>query len=361
MAEDENTPGNPGGVCVGTVGCSERSCDVVRESKDPIFICTASGIISLANPAFAALFGTTVDQIVGRPLTELRPAELAPVVAEQNAGVFANGLTRTFEFTAETATGTRIFWVTKGLHRTCSGSVCGVFGIVQDISERRAIEQEIIDTSDQEKQRLGRELRENFCQHLVGITLLGNALYEELSRLGIEQADDARQIAQLVKEVVTEVRTVEKGLSVTHLEQGEGLLEALEDLAEQARAVGETECLFHGPPGLGHLVMEPKTAMYLFRIAQEAVHSAIQHSGALRLHIRLADKRGATVLSVKHDGGGANARSSRLDEPSKMDFSMMNYRSRAIGAKLEIKPLRGRGLEVICTVPKRKVARRRAR
>jgi len=323
-----------------------------------VFVCGLDERVLLANPAFAALFGRTSDELTGRLLEEVDSAEITGILLEQNAEVLASGATQTFEVAARTATGWRTFQVIKGVCRDADGEVRGVFGVALDITERRRVEQEIIDTSDKEKQRLGRELRENFCQHLVGISLLGNVLYEELSRAGLAQAEFARQIASLVKQVVSEVRTLEKALSVTHLEQGTGLADALEDLAEQARSAGEVECVFRGPRS--RQAVEPQTAMYLFRIAQEAVHNALAHSMARRLLIRLVIKREAVILSVRDNGVGFSEKESqRNDTWSRIGFPIMRHRSNALGAKLEIKHIRNGGIEVVCTVPRRRATRRR--
>lgn len=339
----------------GTRWGEDLCVEIIHSSPDAIFLCGRDQTLQLANPALLGLLGAeTGEAILGRPVAELKPAAIRKLVARCNSVVLRGGKPRTFELTVPTRNGTRTYLITKQVQRDPSRHITGVLGIARDVSERRSIEQEIIDTSDKEKQRLGRELRENFCQHLVGITLLGNALYEELSRTGSEQAEDARQIAQLVKTVISEVRALEKGLSVTHLEQGEGLAQALEDLAEQARTLGHFECVFRGPR-TAHPV-EPKTAMHLFRIAQEAVHNAIQHSGAQRLQITLTHKRDAVVLSVRDNGEGfADEKQRSLGRAnSHIGFSIMRHRTRALGAKLEIKHRARGGIEVICTVPKRK-------
>ena len=357
MEEDKNNAGTRGDQPVGA--CRSELCsNVVKATTDAIFVCGLDGRLLLTNPAFAAMLGKTADAIAGCDAGRLKLLEMSGLIFEHNAAVLASGVTRNFEYSEVTASGLRTALVTKGVYRDAAGRALGVFGIARDISEFRVIEQEIIDTSDREKQRLGRELRENFCQHLVGISLLGNVLYEELSRTGIEQADFARQIANLVKEVVSEVRTLEKNLSVTHLEQGEGLVEALEDLAEQVRAGGEIECVLRAP--VSKPVLEPQTAMYLFRIAQEAVHNAVTHSQARRLQIRLSSKRDAVVLSVRDDGVGFSENEPGMaGARSQIGFPIMHYRSRAIGAKLEIKHLPRGGIEVISTVPKRKMPGKR--
>ena len=327
-----------------------------EETPDAIFFCSEENRLLLVNPAFRTLMADQKGASVGCAATDLDPPELGALVLEQNAAVIASGKTRTFEVAMVLAGRLRTFLVTKGRCLDGAGTGFGVFSVARDISESRATEQEIIDSSDREKQRLGRELRENFCQHLVGISLLGNVLYEELSRVGIEQAKYARQIVGLVKEVVSEVRTLEKGLSVTHLEQGEGLVEALEDLAEQVRSPGKIACRFH-PPAIAE-PLDSQLAMYLFRIAQEAVHNAVIHSQAQRLQIRLTLKPDAIVLSVRDDGVGFSGEDdAAFTLRSRIGFPVMRSRSRAIGAKLEIKHLR-HGLEVVCTVPRRKMRRR---
>ncbi|MEI6562257.1 MAG: PAS domain-containing protein [Verrucomicrobiota bacterium] len=337
---------------------NELCARIVNATPDAVFLCGLDGRLLLANPAFAAMLGKPAEEILGRDAAQLNLLPMGGMIGEQNALVLSSGRARTFELSEFTPNGLCTVLITKGILHDANGAVQGVYGIARDISESRGIEQEIINTSDREKQRLGRELRENFCQHLVGISLLGNVLYEELSRTGIEQADFARQIAHLVKEVVSEVRTLEKGLSVTHLEQGEGLVEALEDLAEQVRSGGEIECVFHAPAS--RPLLEPQTAMYLFRIAQEAVHNAVTHSQARGVQIRLSMKRDVVVLSVRDDGVGfQKSESAPFETRAQIGFPIMHYRSRAIGAKLEIKHRPRGGIEVISTVPRRKAPRKR--
>jgi signal transduction histidine kinase len=211
----------------------------------------------------------------------------------------------------------------------------------------REAERTLIDTSDREKERLGHELRENFCQHLVGISLLGNVLFEELARAGLEQARFAEEITRLVKEVVSEIRALEKGLSVAHLEQGEGLVEALRDLAELARIQHHVECGLRAPAR--KLTVPPTVAMYLFRIAQEALESAL-HRGAKHLEIKIHIGRGTLVLRVG-DHGPDIPRGTAVEEWAWKEFPIMYYRSRVIGADLAVKRVKTGGVEVICRVP----------
>jgi len=325
--------------------------NILEESIDGIFLCTPSGKILLANSSMARWLGRPVHEIVGYKISEIVSPEIGRILTEQNTEIIASGRARTFEMNAATAHGARTFLITKGLHHTQQGRVKGIFGIVRDISGVRAMEREIIDTSDKEKQRLGQELHENLCQYLVGISLLGNVLHEELLRLNLKQAEDARQITTLVKEAITEVRTLVKGLSTLPLEQDEGLTVALQELAEQARAIGRVKCRLRLPRSL-HFITTA-ASVHLFRIAQEAVHNAIKHAQATTIRITLANNRRSVVLTIQDDGiGFTSTNAVGEDTSSGLGLHIMNYRSRAIGAQLDIRQLPGGGTAVVCTMPK---------
>ncbi len=336
------------------------SDNLLNETTDAVFLCDTSGRLAMANNVTGAWFGCEVGELVGTLASRIVPAELGRLLLEQNAACLETGEPRNFELTCSTSRGQRTFLLTKGVHRSRGGRLKGVFGIARDISAIKAMEREIIDMSDKEKQRLGQELHENLCQYLVGISLLGNVLHEDLLKLRLKQADDARQITRLVKESITEVRALVKGLSPMPVEQEEGLLTAFQELTEQARSIGRIRCTLQFPRNAE--LLDATTSIHLIRIAQEAVHNAIKHSQASRLRIRLSDQRRAIILTVEDNGVGFSP-----DHPSRSGFGLglglhiMQYRSRAIGGELEITNLEPRGTRVRCTVPKPPVKKAPAR
>lgn len=336
----------------------QKFCQYLWQTLDDAFFsCDSEGQIVMANPAFTALMERAGEAAFLCPDEGMKSAGLSRIIARYNREVLLDGQTRSFEFVMSSPQGLRFFLITKGLcQENCRSNrePAKVMAVARDITELRGIERKIIDTGDLEKERLGHELRENFCQHLVGISLLGNVLFEELSRAGLEQARFARQISTLVKEVVSEVRALEKGLSAAHLEQGEGLVEALRDLSETVRFQSRVDCVFHGPAFLPE--MAPGTAMYLFRIAQEAVSSALRRGPVRRMTIRFKAVQGALVLAVRDDGAEFPEHVA-VEEWALGEFPIMHYRSRVIGARLEFKRIRRGGVEVVCSIPRYSRAR----
>lgn len=328
---------------------------LLEGTADAVCLCDTNGRLLIANPALARCLGKEVREIVGRKGEEIATGEMQRLILGENPETLRSGKMRYFEITAATPDGVRTFSVTKGVYSGMGIGGRGVFCIARDITELRAMQREIIEISDKEKQRLGQELHENLCQYLVGISLLGNVLYEDLLRLKLKQGEDARQITSLVKDAISEVRALVKGLAPIPEEHQEELITALVELAEHARAIGKIRCCLRVPRTAQFV--DPSIAIHLYRIAQEAVHNAIKHSGAKRLEIILSNRRNAVELTVKDDGVGLEKPPNTLgNSNSGYGLYIMNYRSRAIGATLEFRrPPKG-GTAVVCTVPLPKVS-----
>lgn len=315
---------------------------------EPTFLCDSEGCLRLVNTAFASLFGLAVAQIVGCKVADLQQPEIARIILERNEVILKTGITQTFEVTPVSHLGARTFEVTKGVTRKPDGQLQGIWGNVRDISGAIAAERKIVDTSDQEKKQMGALLNEGLSQTLSGIWLYARALSDDLQRLGIAQAEDARQIESLAKEAGTELKQLLKDFQMTPLplDDENGLITALEYLAEQAGLTGKTKCTVRMPEEISF--SDPYIPAHLYRIAQEAVHNATRHSKAKRLLIRLRSSRNAVVLRVEDNGIGF---SPKPESSSGIGLQIMHYRARAIGATLEICNIEAGGTAVICTLP----------
>ena len=89
-------------------------------------------------------------------------------------------------------------------------------------------------------------------------------------------------------------------------------------------------------------------ASELYRIAQEAIHNAVQHGRARQITVRLSANGSGTALAVRDDGCGLPADVSRAPG---MGLRVMQHRASVIGGQLVLQPRRGGGTEVICRVP----------
>ncbi|MDP2605307.1 MAG: histidine kinase [Deltaproteobacteria bacterium] len=94
-----------------------------------------------------------------------------------------------------------------------------IYAIARDVTLRKNLEIEILETADREKERLGRELHDGLCQNLAGIAALSAALSRKLAADSESTAIEAAEIAKLLNETIGHARDMARGLNPLGLEQ----------------------------------------------------------------------------------------------------------------------------------------------
>ncbi len=107
--------------------------------------------------------------------------------------------------------------------------------VLSDITSRKLMEKQITDISDREQRRIGQDLHDSLCQHLVSVAFAGELLRENLARQTVPEATQAEAIVEMVNEAISEARNLARGLYPVRLEV-DGLASALEELAASVQA-----------------------------------------------------------------------------------------------------------------------------
>ena len=78
--------------------------------------------------------------------------------------------------------------------------------------ERSArLEREIIRISEREQQRIGQDLHDGLCQYLAAISCAASSLRNDLQKHSAVEAESAAEIAELLKQGVTQTRNLSRG------------------------------------------------------------------------------------------------------------------------------------------------------
>src|SRR5439155_19643772 len=102
--------------------------------------------------------------------------------------------------------------------------------------------------------------------------------------------------------------------------------------------------------GQTHACLLPNSApvtTQLYRIAQEAVHNAIEHGAARDVLIQLTVGNRDMILTVQDDGQGFEAKTNGHG----MGLRIMRYRAQCIGGSCEVHTSPTKGTIVSCRVP----------
>ena len=326
--------------------CPEQAEEELRcffaGTLDLLCLAGLDGYFKRLNPVWETTLGWTIEELQGRPFIEfVHPGDRAATLSELDR-LGEGARTIQFENRYRCKDGSHK-WLQWNATSLCSQRQ--IAAIARDVTLRRGLENQMIETGDREKERLGRELHDGLCQNLAGIAALSTTLSRKLAADSKSAADEAGEITRLLNETIGHARDMARGLNPVNLERI-GIAAALGSHAANVEALFQVSC--------GFLCRQPDRILgadveaHLFRIAQEAVSNAITHGRAKRIEISLSFQDGNGRLSIQDDGVGITGKALTGQGAG---MHTMDYRARLIGGALEVRARSRRGTKVICTFP----------
>jgi signal transduction histidine kinase len=209
----------------------------------------------------------------------------------------------------------------------------------------------------EERARLARELHDAVSQKLFSIRAKARAAEVLVGRDPDRAVAEIQSVAALSGQAHAELRAVIDGLAPPDLTAG-GLAGSLRSYAVLAGRTYGVEVRFHADPQLPALGPARETAVY--RIAQEALHNALRHSGAATICVSLLARRRRVILEVADGGRGfaADAQSpthlpGALQAPftGGLGLASMRERAAAAGGTLTVRSAPGEGTLVRLELP----------
>ena len=221
--------------------------------------------------------------------------------------------------------------------------VVGSTGLALNVSELRladaklkVLAQRVVESQEQERARLARDLHDGVSQSLVSVKLQIEAGVVRLGA-GPEQHDAARRLfertADQLVTLLAEVRRISHNLRPAILDDL-GLAAALEHLAREYALGSATPVRFHDHGGGAGLPAVANTM--LFRIAQEALTNSVRHAGAGAIALHLSGALGRVTLTVADDGAGFDLAGLAHQPQRGIGLRNMMERMEAIGGTLQI-------------------------
>jgi signal transduction histidine kinase len=213
----------------------------------------------------------------------------------------------------------------------------------REMIERRRLDQEIAQVADRERRRLGHDLHDKLGQHLTGTALAAQALKEKLAARGSSETSDAEKLVHCLEEGIDFTRNLARGFFSPEL-RAEGLVVALQNLAETVSEQTGIDCILHGEELIP--IHDSTVANQLYRIAQEAVANCVKHASANHIHITLTMEGPELCLSVVDDGVGFP------DKPRSegLGLHLMRHAAALSGGTFDIRRNGGKGTIATCRV-----------
>jgi PAS domain S-box-containing protein len=327
----------------------DRNRGIVETAVNAIITISERGVIESANSATERMFGWKIFELIGQNVSMLMPGPYR----EQHDGYLARyrqtgerkiiGIGR--EVVALRKDGT-VFPVDLSVGEVMLPQGRVFTGIIRDITQRKELEQKILELSEEEQRRIGQDIHDDLCQQLAAIGCLAQVVQQKLRQAGSEDAANLSDIVRLVSQANARAREMSRGLVPVVLES-EGLMSALGELASGTEKIFRVSCRFWCEKPV--LVRDNKIAIQFYRIAQEAMGNAIKHSHADRIELSLFVEDDRIILRIRDNGVGipdhAPGRGTGLG------LLTMTHRAKMLGGTLKVGRDDFGGTEVWCSVP----------
>ena len=333
----------------------EFNQQIIASAREGIIVHDRDGNHRVWNPFMEELTGFPAAKVVGqRPLDVfpfLRAYDFDRMFQRALAGEIFNSPDMFYDGGRK---GRKAWTVVRFAPlRDGSGIITGVIAMLNDITERKKLERQILEVSEREQERIGADLHDGVSQLLTGGTFMNDSVRQRLAAQALPEAADVQRVGELLTQLQRDLRHVARGLQPV-VPAPEGLMAALTELTESVSERCGIACRVNCPQRV--LVHDNSMATHLFRIAKEAVHNAVRHGRPKKITVELTEEKGTLVLQVQDNGRGLR---SAHGQEAGLGLRIMKSRSEAMSGKLEVGPVRPHGTLVRCTVPVPAPARRK--
>ncbi|EFE70342.1 GAF domain-containing sensor histidine kinase [Streptomyces viridosporus] len=201
-------------------------------------------------------------------------------------------------------------------------------------------------TIAEERSRLAHELHDAVSQKLFSLRLTAQAAARLVDRDPSRAKGELQQVAALAAEAADELRAAVVELRPAALDE-DGLVATLRTQIQVLDRAHTARVTFTGH-GVRALPAAQEEAV--LRVAQEALHNALRHSGADHVDVTLERRGSGAVLRVTDDGSGFDP---RIVRRAGRHLGLVSMRDRAsgVGGRMTVESAPGKGTTIEMEVP----------
>ena len=358
--------------------------DALRESQQRYAMATAAGALGVwdwnfetdklyVDPTLKSLLGFEDAEITNRPEdwgSRVHPEDLPAAAARVKACIDGEADVYEIEHRMLHKDGSAKWFLSRGsAMRGVDGTLQRLVGTKVDITKRKLAEEAILENEaalqasnreirhlagslisaqDAERARIARDLHDDVSQQLAALSMALSGLKRRVATMRSETdlQDDFSSLEQRTDTLAESLRDLSHDLHPDVLLHG-GLAAALTayckgpssspTLAVTCRTEGNFESL------------EPKVALCLYRIAQEALHNVVKHAGAGQAEVRLLRTGDSAELTIADDGKGFDIRTRKSG--AGLGLVSITERARLAGGTVSIVTALNKGTQIRVQIP----------
>jgi signal transduction histidine kinase len=201
-------------------------------------------------------------------------------------------------------------------------------------------------TIAEERSRLAHELHDAVSQKLFSLRLTAQAAAALVDRDPARAKGELHQVAMLAAEAADELRAAVVELRPAALDE-DGLVATLRTQTQVLDRAHTARVTFTSN---GFRALPSAQEEALLRVAQEALHNALRHSGAAHVDVSVQRRGSGAVLRVTDDGSGFDPKAVR-SAGRHLGLVSMRDRASGVGGTLTVESVSGKGTTIEMEVP----------
>jgi len=230
------------------------------------------------------------------------------------------------------------------------GSFGGFIGSAIDTTDQKLAQQalervsgQLIEAQEKERSRIARDLHDDICQRLALLSMELEQAHRVSSKspgMGLEE------IRKHCAEIANDVQSLSHQLHSSKLDYL-GIVAAIRGFCKEFSKQCDVDIEFLEKDTPTNLSKD--ASLCLFRVAQEALHNAVKHSGVRRFTVTITGTEDAVELVVSDMGEGFDVETAKEDRG--LGMLSMQERIHLVHGSFVVDSKPGQGTKVIATVP----------
>ena len=319
----------------------------LKSISDAVIGAQLDGTIISWNKGATDIFGYKLYEVVGQNLSILTPSSF-PNEIPDNLDRIAKGDVLDYYDTIRKNKNGDLLNISIKISpiKNILEQITGVSIIANDISEKKKLEKEILEISENESRRIGQDLHDNLGQHLTGLMFQLKVLENSLRKKELViEADMAQNISRETRDAVNLTRNLARNLMKVNIDH-QGLSTAIAELISFYSGIYDITFNYEINESIDKSVTNSTIINQLYHITQEGLTNSIKHSNASLVDISLTIDDSEICLQISDNGNG------KLNNVNNgLGLSILKYRTNVIDGNISIIGNKNKGTVIICRVP----------
>lgn len=342
---------------------SEILQDIAAHIAEVFWICEPGNpALIYVSPAYERIWGRSREALYADPgqwLASVHPDDRSRIARAFETTRCHGGFSEEYRILRPDG---EIRWVRDHVFATLDGNGLPhwVIGIAEDITRRKAMEEELRASREQLRElvrrqqwdrellrtRIAREIHDELGQSLMALNVNAYWLLHQLPEEDTRLRAKAQEMIDIIGATVKAIRRISSELRPSMLDEL-GLEEAIRWYVE--RFVERTGIDCRLDVELGDLEIEGEQATAVYRILQEAFTNISRHSDADGIELGVWVVDNCLEMEIRDNGRGMD----RNEVEMSRSFGLMGMRERAaaLGGRLDIESEPGKGTRLRLSLP----------